>query len=260
MRRFLALAALAALLVVVGCSSVPNSTGYGTVRLQMTDAPGSYDAVNLEVIQVAIHREISDTTGGWEILRSDTASYDLMTLRNGVFTTLAQAMVPAGHYSQVRLKLGAGSNVMVDGVTHPLIVPSGMQSGYKLIGGFDVPENRLVDIALDFDAERSVHLTGSGKYMLKPTVRMMPFSTAGAIAGHLLPEGIEAHVYAIMGVDTLASTVPGMDGHFTITPLGAGTYAVAIHPAEGWRDTSLADVIVVAQQTTQLGDIELTAE
>ncbi len=44
------------------------------------------------------------------------------TLRNGVFTTLALAHVPAEHYTQIRLKLGTGSNVMVGGVTYPLTV------------------------------------------------------------------------------------------------------------------------------------------
>ena len=63
--------------------------------------------------------------------------------------------MPAGHCTQIRLKLGAGSNVVVDGVTYPLTVPSGLQSGYKLVGEFDVPASGLVELALDLDAARS---------------------------------------------------------------------------------------------------------
>ena len=268
MRPLLALALLAGLLVSSGCSTTPTSGTHGTVRLQITDAPGPYDAVNLVVTQVAIHRGVpdtlehgmmSDSTSGWEILRADSITVDLMTLRNGVFAMLAQGLVPAGHYTQIRLKLGEGSNVVVNGVAHPLKVPSGMQSGYKLVGQFDVPANGMLDLALDFDAERSIHQTGNGRYMLKPTCRVMPFSTAGSIGGHLLPEGTAAHIYAIVGPDTLASTTPGDDGRFRLMALAAGTYAVAIHPASGWRDTTLAGVAVTAQHMTDLGDITLTS-
>lgn len=267
MRKLLALAFLAALLVSAGCSSRnPVSDTQGTVRLQMTDAPGPYDAVNLVVNQVAIHRGVpdsleqggmADSTSGWEILSTQPATYDLMKLRNGVFATLGQALVPAGHYTQIRLKLGAGSNVVVSGVIYPLTVPSGMQSGYKLVGGFDVPASGLVDLALDFDAARSIHQTGNGRYMLKPTCRVMPFSTAGAIAGRILPDSLPASVYAIMGADTVASGAPGSGGAFRLTPLGAGTYTVAIHPAAPYADTSLAGVVVSPEQTTDLGDIHL---
>jgi len=259
MRRLPALIFLAMLLAFAGCSSQHPVTGtqQGTVHLQMTDAPGPYDAVNLVVTQVAIHRGLPDSTSGWEILNAQAATYDLMKLRNGVFATLAQAMVPAGQYTQIRLKLGAGSNVVVDGVTYPLTVPSGMQSGYKLIGVFDVPANGLLDLALDFDAARSIHQTGNGRYMLQPTCRVMPFSTAGAIAGRILPDTVLASVYAIVGADTVASGAPDSHGAFRLTPLGAGTYTVAIHPRAPYADTSLAGIVVTARQTTDLGDIHL---
>ena len=269
MRPLLALAAVVALLALVGCSATPTSTTSGTVRIRMTDAPGLYDAVNLVVNQVAIHRGLpdsleqggmSDSTSGWEILSDRAATYDLMKLRNGVFVTLAEGLAPAGHYTQIRLKLGAGSNDVVDGVTHPLTVPSGLQSGYKLVGEFDVPASGLVELALDFDAARSIHQTGSGSYMLKPTCRVLPMYDVGGIAGSLVPDSTAAWVYAISGVDTLATGMPALDGHFVLTLLKTGTYTLAIHPEAGYRDTSLAGVDVMAQQITQLGEIQLTAK
>jgi hypothetical protein len=259
MRILAAALALGGLALLAGCSSAPTASGPGTVRIQMTDAPAGYDAVRLVVEQVAIHREDADSAG-WEVLNSTPATYDLLTLRNGVFATIGMAQVPPGHYTQVRLKLGAGSELVVDGVTYPLVVPSGMQSGYKLVGEFDVPADGLVDLALDFDAGRSIVQTGAGQYKLKPTVRVLPFVSAGTIRGHLLPEGTAAEVYAIVGADTIATTLPGSDGRFALTPLAAGIYDVAVHPAAGYRDTTLAGVAVVAQHDTDLGDIQLTPQ
>ena len=266
MRPLLALAAVVALLALVGCSATPTSTRSGTVRIRMTDAPGAYDAVNLVVNQVAIHRGLpdslaqggmSDSTGGWEILSDRAATYDLMKLRNGLFATLAEGLAPAGHYTQIRLKLGAGSNVVVDGVTCPLTVPSGMQSGYKLVGEFDVPASGLVELALDFDAARSIHQTGNGKYMLKPTCRVLPMYDVGAIAGSLVPDSTAAWVYAISGVDTIATGMPALDGHFVLTLLKAGTYTLAIDVSAPLRDTTLTGVVVTSQNTTDLGRILL---
>ena len=273
MRSLLAFVALVALLATVGCSTSPTSPtslgslNSGTVRIRMTDAPGPFDAVNLVVNEVAIHRGLpdslemggmSDSLGGWEVLSSRTATYDLMKLRNGLFATLAQGLAPAGHYTQVRLKLGAGSNLVVGGVTYPLTVPSGMQSGYKLVGEFDVPASGLVEVGLDFDAARSIHQTGSGVYLLRPTCRVLPMFDVGGIAGRIVPDSTAAVVYAIAGVDTLAAGFPALDGNFVLTLLKAGTYTVAIHPEAAYRDTSLAGVIVTAQQITQLGDVQLT--
>jgi hypothetical protein len=98
-----------------------------------------------------------------------------------VFTTLGVTPVPAGHYTQIRLKLGAGSDVVVDGVTHALVVPSGMQSGLKLIHPFTVPPSGFVDLLLDFDAQHSVAQMGAGTWMLKPTIKIT--GSSGATAG-----------------------------------------------------------------------------
>ncbi len=267
MRPLLAVLSIVGLLALAGCSAqrtLPTTPGgHGTagaawnVRIQITDSPAAFDAVNLVVNEVAIHRDSPDSLAGWEILSSTPGTFDLMQLRNGVFATLGQAMVAPGTYTQIRLKLGAGSNIVVDGVMHPLVVPSGMQSGYKLIGTFVVPPDQMLDLALDFDAARSIVVTGHGRYMLKPVVSVMPFSTAGAIAGRVLPDTAEAEVFALMGADTVAHATPAADGSFMINPIAAGTYDIAVHPDTLFRDTTITGVVVAPQKTTQLGDIVL---
>ncbi len=258
-RLIAALAACMLLAALSGCSTNPSGTALGHVSIRLTDAPGDYEQVNLVVTGVSIHRG-DETTGGWETLKHDTTTYDLLQLRNGVFAGLAAGDVPAGHYTQIRLHIGAGSNVVVGGVTYPLGIPSGMQTGYKLVGEFDVPAGGLVELTLDFDAARSIVVTGNGTYKLKPTVRVIVNDLAGRIIGHLLPEGVAASVFAIQGTDTLQTTAAGTDGRFTLAALAAGAYSVAIHPAQGYRDTTLAGVAVTAGQTSDVGDVQLTPQ
>jgi hypothetical protein len=255
--------ALLLVLAVFGCSRQATGPGIGTISLRMTDDPADYQEVNLSITQVSAHLEgagaESDSTDGWQVLRTEPLDVDLLTLRNGVFTTLALAQVPAGHYTQIRLKLAPGSNVVVGGVTHPLTVPSGLQSGYKLVGEFDVPAGGLIALTLDFDAARSIVLTGSGTYLLKPTARVVATSTAGSITGHVLPDSVSTAVYAIQAADTVGSAQTS-GGDFTVSALPSGTYSLAFHPATAYRDTTLAGVIVNPGATTSVGAVQLTPQ
>jgi hypothetical protein len=250
----------AGIYVLAGCSA-DRQTGasLGHVSVRLTDAPGDYEQVNLVVNEVSVHRD-GDGADTWETLKLDsTTTFDLIQLQGGVLARLADGDVPAGHYTQVRLHLVDGSNVVVSGTAYPLKVPSGMESGYKLIGAFDVPAGGAVDLTLDFDAARSIVHTGNGKYMLKPTCRLIvnQVQNTGAITGHLLPEGVAATIVAVADTDTVQTTSAGADGRFTLAQLLAGAYAVKIHPATTFRDTTLSGVNVTAGQTTDLGDIQL---
>jgi hypothetical protein len=259
-----------ALAALAGCSSNSSGPEYGTMNVRMTDAPGDFDQVNLVVTEVSAHlaggEELftseDDTTdsGDWTVLSEGPATYDLISLQNGVFVTIGSEKLLAGRYTQIRLKLGAGSTVVVDGQTHPLEVPSGMQSGYKLVGTFDVPADGVLDIALDFDAQRSVIQNGAGDYHLKPTVKVLPFSTAGSITGFVLPAGAPTRVLALQGADTLGSTQAAADGRFTLSVLAAGIYDVGFRPESGYRDTTLFGVSVSPQQTTEVDTVQLTSQ
>ena len=172
---------------LAGCGDSDSSTepGFGSVRVSMTDAPAQYDAVNIVIREVRVHQDGEGEEEGWVVVRPDSEStYDLLELRNGVFVTLGfEDVVPSGHYDQVRLILGDGSTVVVDGFTYPLVTPSALQSGIKVNGGFDVPDDGLVEVMLDFDAARSIIVTGNGTHMLQPVIRMMQSNMAGAIHG-----------------------------------------------------------------------------
>ena len=107
------------LAMAAGCGDGPSSPGFGTMRVRMTDATGDFDEVNLVITEVSVRRD-GDASGsesrstdeeGWIVLSSGPATYDLLDLRNGVFTTIGQGSLPAGPYTQVRLKIGTAGSV-----------------------------------------------------------------------------------------------------------------------------------------------------
>ena len=124
----------------------------------------------------------------WKIVASPHKTYNLLELVNGAMVELGTTELQSGHYTQVRLMLGQttddGANindnphpypnylVNADDTVNQLTIPSGYQTGIKLVHGFDITAGQTAELVLDFDANRSVVVTGSGKYLLKPTIKI----------------------------------------------------------------------------------------
>jgi hypothetical protein len=88
----------------------------------------------------------------------------------------------------------------------------------------------LYKLILDFDASKSIHKTGNGKYMLKPVIRTTLEAQGGSIRGFVLPDTVKTEVLAIQGPDTIASTFTGSNGGYLIRALAAGTYSLSFLP------------------------------
>lgn len=157
------LAVLAAV-TVFGCKK-PESTGHLTVK--MTDAPGDFEQVNVDIREVMVNVE----GHGWVSLPTNQGVYDLLTLQNEITTVLVnQGELPAGHLNQFRLILGGSNTVKVNGAYFPLATPSAQQSGLKINIGADVQANETYELLIDFDAAKSIVTEGNGGYSLKPVI------------------------------------------------------------------------------------------
>jgi hypothetical protein len=161
-----------------GDSGEASGGGSGTLGVSLTDAPAcGFDAVNVTVTQVRVHQSdaASDSDGGWsEITLNPARKINLLDLTNGVLDYLGETALAAGHYTQLRLMLAANtgsspvSNSVVlssaPGTEIALKTPSAVQSGLKLVHGFDVAAGQRVDLVLDFDACKSVVALGNGGF------------------------------------------------------------------------------------------------
>jgi hypothetical protein len=219
-----------------------NNSGKATVSMRLTDGPADYDAVYLDIQQVEVTMEGSSAV---MLTPIRPGQYDILRFRNGLDTLLLRTEVPAGKVGQIRLILGNNNYVVVNGVSHQLTTPSGQTSGIKLNLQETFMAGGAYTIWIDFDAAKSIHQTGNGKYMLKPVIRAYSATTDGRIKGYVLPLAAGTTVYAINGVDTFAAIPDPVDGFFRITGLPQGSYQV-------WYDAQLGTYSDVWKNNVQV--------
>lgn len=170
----LILALLFAAFALVSCKKDPSPEGQGSMRVHMTDAPGDFKEVNVEVVAVEIKYNDGDSVNGWITLPTNAGVYDLLTLRDSVTALIASGTaLDPGKVNQMRLILGTNNTVVIDSVgTFPLTIPSGDKTGIKININQTIPIDQTLDITIDFDAAASVIKTGEGDYKLKPVIKV----------------------------------------------------------------------------------------
>jgi len=133
----------------------------------VSTSDGSTDAV--------VEGQSDGDTAGWMTVPITNPTFDLLTLTDGLFATVAETTLQSGKYTQVRLLV---SNIdlldndgklvysMIDG---NLTLPSGK---LKFVRPFEVIGGETTVLDFDFIVDESIHLTGNGKAMFKPVIKL----------------------------------------------------------------------------------------
>lgn len=230
----------------------------GTARMQvyLTDAPGDYEAVYIDVQDVKINTS-TDSSSGWTSLQGvRRGTYNLLDLVNGKDTLLSDATIPSGRIQQIRLILGNQNFVQVNGEKIKLETPSAQQSGLKLNIHQDVEAGTSYKLIMDFDVAKSIRETGNGKYILKPTIRTILKAVGGSITGYVTPSNFQTAVIATQGTDTVASTYTA-DGGYIIKGLAAGTYNLSFIPTDSSYKTASKTGVVVNNNVAVVDTVKL---
>jgi hypothetical protein len=248
----LLLFALALSLSIYACKKGSDSASTTHVTVKMTDAPGAFDAVILSIKSVVVVTDKGETT-----LNVGGGPIDILRFRMGKDTILADQDIPSGKIQQIRLVLNeTGNRVVINGVSQDLTTPSGQTSGVKLNVQDVLTPGIAYTLRLDFDAAKSLVLTGSGKYILKPVIRTYAEAASGALTGMVSPAASSAKVYAITGVDTVGA-VADATGKFYFSGLAAGTYNVNFVPVSPYLTKTVTGVVVTNGAVKDMGTISL---
>jgi len=253
MKNYILLAAAFLCIGFASCKKNDSTSGSAHVTVKMTDAPGAYDAVILNIKSVVIV-----TAKGESTLSVGGGPINILHFRLGKDTLLASQDIPAGTIEQVRLVLNdTGNRVIVDGTSYDLTTPSGQTSGVKLNLHDNLTAGIDYTLRLDFDAAQSIVHTGNGKYILKPVIRAYSDAVSGGLTGIVFPAISSPKVYAIAGTDTVG-TVADASGKFYFSGLAAGTYNVQFSPVSPFVVKVVNNVTVVNGSIKDMGTITIT--
>lgn len=200
------------MLIFLGISACSESDsgngGTGTLSLSLTDvSTDRYRAIYVTIDEIQVHMGGSENSpGNWTSvdMPESPMTLDLLQLINGVRENLGQVSLPAGRYTQMRMLIGntpenalntleqnhPHANYVIDqtspGTAYELKVPSGFNSGVKIVNGFTIDAEQTTELVLDFDASRSVVEAGnSGHWQLKPTIKVADLQEYSIILGNV---------------------------------------------------------------------------
>jgi hypothetical protein len=250
-----------------------SSGGSGTLSLSMTDASvQGIKAVYVTIDEIQVHLGGNENVNSsWGVIAAPQKTYNLHELVNGVREELGLVSLEPGQYTQMRLIIGSTAddtinilsqphpyaNYVIDAgdQSHQLKIPSGFQTGYKIVHGFTINENQTTELILDFDASRSVVRAGnSGQWLLKPTIKVVELREYAIVRGFVGIEGALVSMQehnpqapdAADQVSVQTATVSGLDGGYEIF-VEPGVYNVVVS-ADGFDP-------VCAQISLAAGDV-----
>ncbi|MFQ5675314.1 MAG: DUF4382 domain-containing protein [bacterium] len=267
-------------LLTLSCGS-DEKTGSLTISL-IDDPIDTAKSVKVEITSIEVRgngapRELT-------INKDLEQPVDLLKLENGFFATIVDGndnsnQLSAGSYSNVKIGIASASLTFTDDpneVPTPATVPP---DKFNISGPFTISEGSIKEIILVFNVHNALHMTGNGKYILNPSLKIIEKSVSGWITGSVLPipskTGIDPQlkvkVTANQGTENEAATFASQDGTFELNPLREGTHSIRVEwitmqdtNADGVQEIidckreDLGDFVVLAEQATDTGTVELT--
>jgi hypothetical protein len=283
-RQFLRLIAATclALPLLTACGSGTGGGSSATMNLGVTDGPvDSASAVVVSFTGV----ELQPSGGGQSVTVNfgTPKTIDLLQQQNGnEAALLTGASVPAGNYDWIRLMVNvaadgtaANSYIEINGAQYPLIIPSGAETGLKLVQGFTMTANQVANFTIDFMLQQSITAPpgqtsgGVQDYVLRPALRLIDNVQAGTVSGTVALSTLQsnsaclsgysgsgplpnAHVYIFSGSVTPSSSLtPVVEPQITLTSAGSYSYSQPFLLAGGYT------LAVACTSTSNTGTISV---
>ena len=297
MNRQIVLPGFLGLVAASGFGLAACGSGSGGGMSQMTLAVGDapVDGAQAVVVKFTGVELVPNSGNPVDVTFTAPKIIDLLNESGTASAVLFSQPIPAGDYGQIRLMVTADGNpgnsyiTLSDGTMHGLQVPSGSETGLKLVSGFTVPSSGVVDYSIDFDLRKAITCPPgqAPACVLKPAERLVDNTTVGNIQGQvsatLVPSGCTPGVYLYSGMVTapedmnsaapatdtnqpLASKVPVATSqppyYYQFTFLQPGSYTVAYTCEAALDNADQTDptvvkftpvksgITVVAKQTT----------
>lgn len=161
----------------------------GIISIAITDATvDEVTEVNVQFSGVTLKPQSGEEI---EVSFDPPKDFDLLTLTGGMTAELLpDTRVPVGRYNWIRLAVNAEFDNVFDSYAIvpegqvELRVPSGSQSGLKLVSGFTVTQNQSTNIVIDWDLRKALSdPIGQPGLHLRPALRVTDMAAYGTLTG-----------------------------------------------------------------------------
>jgi hypothetical protein len=137
---------------------------------------------------------------------SGATTFDLLKIK-GIEEVLATGDLAPGTYTQIRMEVSKVTVTLAGGQPQDAKLPSGK---LKFIQPFDVAAGKTTVLLFDFDAGKSVNVTGNGQAMFKPVIKLSVTKTPGnmEITTSGLPNGELGKLYDETTLSAMGGNLP----------------------------------------------------
>jgi hypothetical protein len=276
---------VAFMLIFSACTkSDINASAGGKVSVFLTDGPGEFDSVFIDIQKVEVKidndslykndddrckddddrdddQKRKDDYGEWVNISFTPAIIDVLSLRNGVETKLGEANIASGTVRKIRITLGTQNRVVKNGVSSTLELRNETKN-FLYIKLYDKHRQRMADstsvsVWVDFDVANSIY-EKDGKFYLRPVLRPFNNKNFGEVEGKVLPLEAKAVVRITNGAGFNGVALPNREGKFKLRGLESGTYTVTVQGLAPYVDKVISNIVVTKGKETELGVITLT--
>jgi hypothetical protein len=268
--------------LLAACNGSSSSTG--TMSLAVNDTPVD----GAQMVVVAFTGVDLMSSGNLQSFPFATErTINLLSLQGSASAQLLSGVtVPAGNYQWIRLDIDPANSYIITstGARYPLDIPSGSQTGLKLVSGFTVDQGSQSDFLIDFNLRQSLTESNSGgttSYLLNPALRLVNLETAGSVSGtaattlsingesinntacdpavYVYPQGTTVFngfdVSVSGGTTPIASATLSLDSStglydYTVGFLAPGTYVLALTCAGNDTSGATSLAVVLPQDVT----------
>lgn len=201
-----------------------------------------------------------DDSCNWQNISIRTGVYDLLKLRNGVDTLLGSSSIPSGRIRKIRLTLGDNNTLVMDSISYPLALQGSNPHSILIKVSDDdirVSGNGQSSIHIDFDAGRSI-IFRDNRFMLFPQIKSFCDEKSARIEGRVLPLAASPVLVSVYNASDTSIAVPdSKDGKFKVRGLKEGSYSVSFKGSQGYRDTTLHQIVLTRGTELKLPVIQL---
>lgn len=229
-----------------------NEAKGNTFKVRMTDAPGDFLQLNVQVTSVDVY---SSSSQNWVNLSSQTQSFNVLSLTNGNELEIASnTQVSAGTYTKLRITFSSQASIQLVGGGSALALNwTGGTQQVEININQQVSASTGANLLVDFNVAESVTEIG-GIFNLNPVITVISNESTGA-KGKV--EGASSVMVKLQNGSKSYTTYINAQGNFLLRGVEPGTYTAQFWASGAISAHEVNNVTVTQGQITSMGTINL---